>query len=126
MSDEENAALLARIAELEAQLAEATINETVDAKAADQVARTGGSRATKGTAKTIDASKASVFLTRFFPVDQPMAPWHRYSVLVLVRHSYTLGWKELPSTCVHTPVCMCVFLCVLCTCVRACVRATYR
>ena len=44
--------------------------------------------------ETIDASKASVFLTRFFPVDQPMAPWHRYSVLVLVRQdllAWTLG-----------------------------------
>ena len=55
MSADESAQLKARIAELEAQLAQVTVTETVSSKAANASARAGGSRATEGTAKTIQS-----------------------------------------------------------------------
>ena len=99
MSDEENAALLARIAELEAQLAEATINETVDAKAADQVARTGGSRATKGTAKTIDASKGKIGGEFRAQAEAPFLA-ERLSIFDRLKANYEARVADLP----HEPI----------------------
>ena len=96
MSD--NSALLARIAELEAQLAQTTIQETVDAKAADAAARTGGSRATEGTAKTI-SSKGKIG-GEFQVTANPAFLAERLSIFEKLKANYKGRVEALP----HEPI----------------------
>jgi len=92
MSDQ--AALLARIADLEQQLAAVTVTETVDAKAAQTAARTGGSRAVEGTAKTLK-TKGKIG-GEFHVTENPAFVAERLAIFEKLKGNYAARVAALP------------------------------
>jgi len=88
----------ARIAELEALLAQVTVSETVDAKTAQATARSGNSRATEGTTKTID-SKGKIG-GEFTLTANPKFLEERLSIFNELKSNYESRVAALP----HEPI----------------------
>jgi hypothetical protein len=125
------AALKARIAELEAQLASVTVAEAVNAKAADAAARTGGARATAGTSKTIESkgkiggaftlTQNPAFLAERLAIFDKLRAKHAERVAALPHEKITV---KLASGQVRVSVCLFVCLSVwMSVCQDGCLSA---